>query len=889
MPELPPTDDLHPTSTTKEQASGDKSAAATEAMPEHIGPYKIHGVLGRGGMGVVYLAEQERPRRRVALKVIRPDALSAERLRRFEFEVEVLGRLQHPGIAQIHQAGTTDAGQGLQPFFAMELIDGLPLTTYADQRGLSTRQRLELFVKVCAAIHHAHQKGVIHRDLKPGNILVDAAGQPKVLDFGVARVTDAGVDTSPGTDIGQLVGTIPYMSPEQVTGEPGEVDTRSDVYTLGVICYLLLAGRLPHDVRGKPVPQAVRIISDAEPTPLSSVSKAFRGDLDRILATALEKDKRRRYQSASELAADIERYLRDEPIAARPGGAVYRFGKFARRNKALVTAGSVLLVAVLVGGWLWAASLIQRERADRAEAEQQRLQAESDARAAQADLARERATRAEEEQRRLRADNHVQEARAAAQRGKWLDALAGYDRALKEGHRDPIGLRLERARALFALNDHAGYAKEIANLGAEPNLGPHKGAVLLLQGEAALAVDNDKALSLLQQARKEKLSASEDAYARALLAETAPRAVELFQQVLLLDPHHQQARNMLALSLALRGDLQEARLQARTAELLFPDDPNVPLLQALFLACAGEMKAANETLDRSEESATSSSARQLIGTLRVAMQLLGELRDWEKLSNEEALSRMAKTFIKLGPAAERVFQVPKAAKDDEALLAAARLMPLPPVLHNGFGRMFRAANLLSQGKDAEALKELASLAEINPEGFVFMMQGTVLFGNGQFKEAEAALLRAADMPSLISVRRPSLFLAVMAAWNRVAAARPKPEPEPGVRARAIANIRKIMALGEVPPSQAYWLWNIAGQDRQLDLARSIIADWERQAPNDIEAKVARATIERVGGAYQKALDILEDVVKKNPKHEEALRNQRLARQKLEELRKRPEK
>ena len=663
------------------------------------------------------------------------------------------------------------------------------------------------------------------------------------------------------------------------------MDTHSDVYTLGVLCYLLLAGRLPQDVRGKPVPQVVRIISDEEPTPLSSISKAFRGDLDRILATALEKDKRRRYQSASELAADIERYLRDEPIAARPGGAFYRFRKFARRNRALVTAGSLLFMALLVGGWLWAVSLIQRERADRAEAEQWRLQAESDARQAQADLERERAARAEEEQGRLRADNHVQEARAAAQRGKWGEALAGYDRALHEGHRDPISLRLERARALFALNDDARYHKEIEALAAVPKLGAHKGAVLLLQGEIALAVDNDKAMSLLRQARKERLSPAEDLYAQALLAATAPQAVELFQQVLLLDPYHQQARNMLALCLAVRGDLQEARVQARTAELLFPDDPNIRLLRALFLACSGDVKGANAALDKAVAQCNTPSARQMVGTLRTVVQLLNAMRDWERLSDADRLSKLSQDLLKLGPSARKIFPLPETAAQDEDVVAAARLLPLPPVLHNGFGRVISAFNLIVKGNNDAALKELASLATINPEAFVFLMQGLILFGDGRFQEAEPLLLRAAQTPCLAPIQRYALYCAVAAEWQMVRAAGQRPELE--LRAKAMNNIRKITAMGEVPPAQASLLWNIAGQGRQLDLARSIIGDWERQAPHDIEAKVARATIERVGGAYLRALELLDEVLKKDPNHAEALRNQRLARQKLDDLRKRP--
>jgi len=225
--------------------------------------YRVERLLGEGGMGAVYLAHQERPAREVALKLIRPGHTSERMLKRFEHEAEVLGRLLHPGIAQIYEAGTADLGAGPQPFFAMELVRGMPLTEYAAAKGLGTRARLELMARVFDAVQHAHQKGVIHRDLKPGNIQVTEEGEPKVLDFGVARVMDSDVHASSlATDVGQLIGTIPYMSPEQVGGDPAELDTRSDVYALGVVLFELLAGRLPYSLEKKLIHEAARVIRE---------------------------------------------------------------------------------------------------------------------------------------------------------------------------------------------------------------------------------------------------------------------------------------------------------------------------------------------------------------------------------------------------------------------------------------------------------------------------------------------------------------------------------------------------------------------------------------------------------------------------------------------------
>jgi len=322
--------------------------SASPELPANIGPYRMLRLLGQGGMGIVYKAEQERPRRIVALKIVKPGLASPDLLWRFEKELQTLGRLQHPGIAQIYDAGTVDSGLGPQSYFAMEFIHGESLIEYAEVHRLDTPQRLEIMAKVCEAVHHAHQRGIIHRDLKPGNILVDGSGQPKVLDFGVARAMDRDAQDTRQTDLGQLVGTLAYMSPEQVLGDPLELDTRSDVYTLGVILFELLSGRLPYRI-GCQLSEALQTIRTEHPTRLSSVNRIYRGDIETIVGKALEKDKARRYGSAAELAADIRRYLEDVPIVARPPSATYQLQKFARRHKAIVLGAAAVFVVLVAG------------------------------------------------------------------------------------------------------------------------------------------------------------------------------------------------------------------------------------------------------------------------------------------------------------------------------------------------------------------------------------------------------------------------------------------------------------------------------------------------------------------------------------------------------------
>jgi serine/threonine protein kinase len=384
--------------------------AADDQIGKRVGPYKLLQKIGEGGCGAVYMAEQEKPvRRRVALKIIKLGMDTKQVIARFEAERQALALMDHPNIARVLDAGATETGR---PYFVMELVHGVRITTFCDERNLDTRQRLDLFIQVCQAIQHAHQKGIIHRDIKPSNILVtqlDGRPVPKVIDFGIAKATEAPLtDKTLFTAYGHFVGTPAYMSPEQADMSGLDVDTRSDIYSLGVLLYELLTGKTPFDQRElmqSGLDEMRRTLREKEPhrpsTKLNTLPDTeltatalhrqvaplnlktqLSGDLDWIVMKALEKDRSRRYETANALAMDIQRHLNNEPVVARPPSRRYRFRKLVRRNRGVFIATGAV-AAALIGGlslatWSFIKERAARERAVAAEQQQARLRLEAE-------------------------------------------------------------------------------------------------------------------------------------------------------------------------------------------------------------------------------------------------------------------------------------------------------------------------------------------------------------------------------------------------------------------------------------------------------------------------------------------------------------------------------
>ncbi|MBI3414273.1 MAG: protein kinase [Verrucomicrobia bacterium] len=438
----------------------------TERAGDRIGRYKLLQQIGEGGCGVVYMAEQEEPiRRRVALKVIKLGMDTKSVIARFEAERQALALMDHPNIAKVFDGGATDAGR---PFFVMELVRGVRITDYCDEAKLSTRERLDLFIKVCQAIQHAHQKGIIHRDIKPSNILVtvnDGVAVPKVIDFGIAKATEARLtDKTLFTQFEALIGTPAYMSPEQAVMTSLDIDTRSDIYSLGVLLYEMLTGKTPFDAKellASGIDEMRRTIREQEPvrpsTRLSTMLEGeltttakhrqsealklinlLRGDVDWIVMKCLEKDRARRYDTANGLASDIQRHLNNEAVLARPPSAAYRFQKLVRRNKLAFAAATAVAAALVIG--LGAATVMFfRERMARKGEQQQRVEAQSAQKVAEtaqqhADTQARKTSESQEQSRRLLYASDMN----LAQQSLKLNNL-GRARRLLERHRPQPG------------------------------------------------------------------------------------------------------------------------------------------------------------------------------------------------------------------------------------------------------------------------------------------------------------------------------------------------------------------------------------------------------------------------------------------------------------------
>ena len=792
-------------------------------LPERVGSYAIRSLLGEGAMGRVYLAQQEKPERLVALKVIQPGILGDEAVRRFEKEVRALGRVRHPGIADIFEAGAVETDIGSQPYLAMEYVRGKDLVTDADLRGLGVRERVSLLSLVCDAVHAAHEEGIVHRDLKPGNILVDGSGQPKVLDFGLARFVAADVASVAGaTATGQLLGTPQYMSPEQARGDQKTVDRRSDVYALGVILYEMLCGKLPYSFAGKLLPDVLRTICEEEPPPLSSHDVRLRGDVETMVLKALAKEKERRYPTAAELADDLRRFLRDEPIRARPPSTWYQLRKFAARNRVLV-GGVVAVMVTLVAGLVGVSTQLARA-----------LRAERDAEGA----------------RGRTLDLLAQTTDLNAQRGLWQRALDASEGALGGGHEREVDLRLRKAEANIALNRAAGARAELDRLDARPDLSPGQRArAFLLRGELALAGGGDDAgLDLVRRALDAGLGKADAAYARGLVADTSDEAIARFREALDLDPFHYRASKILAVMLVIVGRFDEAEEWLRVAGVLYPEDPGLRLVAAFSKSLRGDDVGAREIAIGAESALGEATVRQMLVTFSGARTLLEELEAAVSFTGGNAVSVVQPALRLVALAAA----FPKGAAGGEAGQTVGLAFPVPPVVENALHGFQGAFVSMLAGRGEEAAKAFREAFRRLPIALFPFLEGYQHFGDGRWADGLRAFSEAEAAPTLTK-RIPDMSRvgASICCWEL---ARASPAEADALRERVRGHVARLVSADDLAIEPARILAALADWADQPTAARAILDSCERREPANADVLRIRARVELKAGAYRRAYE-----------------------------------
>lgn len=841
------------------------------AAPRGAGPFptiegfEIEGILGKGGMGVVYRARQTSLKRLVALKMILTGGhADAEDLARFRAEAESAARLQHPNIVQIHAVGES-AGR---PYFALEFVEGGSLDRTLKGEPQEPGKAAALMETLARAMHAAHQRGIVHRDLKPANVLLAADGTPKIGDFGLAKQ----LDTDSGqTHSGAVMGTPSYMSPEQAAGRTREVGPAADVYALGAIFYELLTGRPPF--RGASVLDTLEQVKGHDPIAPSRLQPRLPRDLETICLKCLQKEPAKRYASAEALADDLRRFQNHEPIRARPPSVMYLAWQFTRRHKAWVGGAVAVLLSLLLGLFGTSVAMFRA------------LEAEG---AANQNLTR--ATTAESDLRLELAQAQMRTARLAAQRGDWRTALDAYDAALASGRLDEVEIRALKVQALVALNDRAAAEKELDALFARGDLGKHEGTLYLLRGDFALSRfrGRDKALADVRAALAGDLADADREYARGLLAEHSDAALRHFQAAVKAEPFHHRANSALLMMLFFLGRRDECHSQARLCTLLFPDDPGPRVTSAFMLSLEGKPQEARARLKEAEK---------LLGVKEA--DLLAELVDFlndgvQTFSGSDAFGAMQtisspRLMLRFLPLMVKFRSTPD-------LSALGMGFVNLPSLANTWGKL---ATVVQRNQFADAspamIQQIEEAMAHHPEGTLYFYHAHLVIQVAGVKKdrAEMAKLvrvaaesfqRSIDAPCMLPVvQRDARF---WGAWAQAILARNKEKPDPGMRALALRNMGELLLHHDLKTGEVMMLAGAANDMVEYDMTRALLAHGLKKAPNDLGLQRFRVKTELAAGNYSKALE-LADALLTRKSDDEATQGYRKTA--LEELRKRLEK
>jgi tetratricopeptide (TPR) repeat protein len=817
---------------------------------EIIEGFRVGSEIGSGGMGVVYEAEQDNPRRTVALKVLHTRLVGTDSGQRFAFESEVLGRLSHPHLAQVLQAGTYAIGDDVHvPWFAMELVEGaLSITGYCREYALPIEARLRLFLSVCAAIHHGHQHGVIHRDIKPANVLVDGEGRVKVIDFSIAAATNRAEAVTMLTRTGDLLGTLPYMAPEQVTGPRDGVDTRTDVYALGVLLFELLTGELPIDMSGMSLADSVRQIVEQPCRRPRSIQSRVGRELDWIVLKALEKEPGRRYVSASELQVDVVRFLAGDAVQAGQPSVAYGAMKALQRHSAVASVVALMIVGSL--GFGAYKSNVADDQTQMA-AEQQRL--------------KEAAVKLAEEARAMQAEAHIMAAGIAAEQGLWGDVVESLDRAMALGVEDHIGLGLDRVVALVARGDYPRAAAALDALEGQEGAGGHMGQFLLYRGLMALA-DKDsreEGLPLLEMALGRSLPLADAAFATGMTARTAADAIAAFRQAIAIDSSHSLAWGGLLNALVAAGRLREAERTAESLRFRFPQDKRVHAYHVLFAAMSGDEVALEAAMDE---------ARPLMSASELGQ--VPTLADW-LVEFDRVFQGMVEN-VSLSPGflvkAAAVLMSSEGQPGFEEELLLGSVSAHQRFIVDSFGGLSEVLPNLLLFRWDKATGQLDRAIAINPNPVLRFCRALVrtFATSKKYKEMAADFEAAAELdifPNVALFAKYGVLQSRTAHWKRDSTKE---------RAQSVLEaLWKLERVERLPPLLLERMATYAYYVDAFDQCRAIISRWQRVDPSNLGSRNLRIRLEMEAGHWVAAriaiLDLLDQLPDDDVEREFVLR------------------